>query len=68
MLKPLIVSWISTNTPFKPATYGSFSRLLGNNIGRYLSLNTPNDWAHAEVIPLDPQGNSPLLIFRNRSY
>ena len=56
------------NTPFKPATYGSFSRLLGNNIGRYLSLNTPNDWAHAEVIPLDPQGNSPLLIFRNRSY
>ena len=52
---------------FKPAAYGGFSS-IGSNIGRYLALNTPNTWQYAEVIPLDPQGNPPELIFRNRIY
>ena len=68
-------SWLnpgnnSSNPPsaqFKPATHGAFSSINGN-IGRYLALNTPNTWQYAEVIPLDPQGNPPELIFRNRIY
>ena len=52
---------------FKPAAHGGFSS-IGGNIGRYLALNTPNTWQYAEVIPLDPQGNPPELIFRNRIY
>ena len=68
-------SWLDpgnnfTNPPsaqFKPATHGSFSSINGN-FGRYLALNTPNTWQYAEVIPLDPQGNPPELIFRNRIY
>ena len=55
---------------FKPATHGGFSSLPARNgsIGRLLALNTPNTWQYAEVIPLDPQGNPPELIFRNRIY